>query len=880
MLRLVHPPQEGQGSRSSGRRRSPCASLTPDEKRHLRTALHNLRRAYGTWSCVAEAMDVREKSIEHTARARNPQGSTSMPSAPLARAAWTSVLPWCTRCLYSGERSRRSWMIKSPGEDLFIAIPREELAAFEALPESYAPPASAAGLLERYASGERYFVGACLAGWNLVGRDLRNIDLRVADLRGARLSGADLRGAVLCGADMRDACFDDVDFRGCELLQVNEKLAWIAAAFRQRTPTPSYSFITRLDRASLQRANLRGTELEEVSFIGASLVDANMQEARFSGPREHYITSVTLKGADMSRADLRGASVRCTDFSGVTLVGANLRNLSFYAAKLVGADLRDADMRGAELNASGHGVWDAHMLPDLSDANLQGAMLAGADLRKAQLRRAKLSGVDLRGANMTQANLSGSDLRETLLEGADLSGANLSGAQARGVRLGPLISTDPRKRTLLCGCLLEGADLRGADLREANLTRAHLAGADLSGAMLIHANLSRANLARAKLERTDLRNAVLASTKLDSVDLATALLAGARHEAQSAVTHETLAQTAKGLYGAPPERIEEVSSFLAACGVPMELMERWERDTLGLTLYFDTRLTPFDQYLVHGVIFGVLGCDTDCRLVAYEERENAAIVRLQASHRDALDAVAEALYRRVWEQHRRAHEQELLRLADAVVGATLERGLSDLRGRLDRMTLDVGGTHALGNEGAPTGKAVTQRAWSWNLRDDRLSLPRPIRMVTIHAAVDCSFHDALTSHLAVLVRQGVVEIRAARDVAPGVLFREAVQQNIADSDVVVVLVSADVFASDSIVDHELGYAFERARAGTTVLVPLIIRPTDLDGSPFDGLRAVPANSRPITQWEDRDAAWAQVVLELRRVLRGLSGEKCAGELTT
>lgn len=31
-------------------------SLTPEEKRHLRASLQNLRRAFGTWACLADAM--------------------------------------------------------------------------------------------------------------------------------------------------------------------------------------------------------------------------------------------------------------------------------------------------------------------------------------------------------------------------------------------------------------------------------------------------------------------------------------------------------------------------------------------------------------------------------------------------------------------------------------------------------------------------------------------------------------------------------------------------------------------------------------------------------------------------------------------------------
>ncbi|MBF8177690.1 pentapeptide repeat-containing protein [Herminiimonas contaminans] len=92
---------------------------------------------------------------------------------------------------------------------------------------------------------------------------------------------------------------------------------------------------------------------------------------------------------------------------------------------------------------------------DLSDADLRGANLRGADLSDADLRGADLSGADLRDADLSGANLRGADL-----SGADLSGANLRGAD-------------------LSDADLSGANLRDADLRDADLRGANLRDADL-----------------------------------------------------------------------------------------------------------------------------------------------------------------------------------------------------------------------------------------------------------------------------------------------------------------------------------------------------------------------------------------------------------------
>lgn len=54
-------------------------------------------------------------------------------------------------------------------------------------------------------------------GADLMGRDLRKIDLRGADLRGAYLIAADLRGADLNGTDFIGADFRDTDLSGADL---------------------------------------------------------------------------------------------------------------------------------------------------------------------------------------------------------------------------------------------------------------------------------------------------------------------------------------------------------------------------------------------------------------------------------------------------------------------------------------------------------------------------------------------------------------------------------------------------------------------------------------------------------------------------------------
>ena len=68
--------------------------------------------------------------------------------------------------------------------------------------------------------------------------------------------------------------------------------------------------------------------------------------------------------------------------------------------------------------------------PDLSEANLTGVDLSGANLSNADLNAAFLSGANLSGANLNNVDLRAAALLETNLTGADLTGCRIYGVSA------------------------------------------------------------------------------------------------------------------------------------------------------------------------------------------------------------------------------------------------------------------------------------------------------------------------------------------------------------------------------------------------------------------------------------------------------------------
>lgn len=141
------------------------------------------------------------------------------------------------------------------------------------------------------------------------------------------------------------------------------------------------------------------------------------------------LENLHLEGADLFRAQLKGAY----------LIEARLEGVNLSDAQLQGADLRNARLEGSSLS-------DAQ----LQGARLGGARLGGADLSGAQLKGADLSGAQLAGADLTTASFDKtSRLNDAVLIGASLDQVTFDNTNLSVVdwKLVPVLGDELRAQT-------------------------------------------------------------------------------------------------------------------------------------------------------------------------------------------------------------------------------------------------------------------------------------------------------------------------------------------------------------------------------------------------------------------------------------------------
>ncbi len=142
----------------------------------------------------------------------------------------------------------------------------------------------------------------------------------------------------------------------------------------------------------------------------------------------------------------------------------------------------------------------------------------------------------------------------------------------------------------------------------------------------------------------------------------------------------------------------------------------------------------------------------------------------------------------------------------------------------------------------------------------------PVEIFCSYAHEDETWLRKLETHLSPLKRQGSISLWHDRLIAPGTDWASPIDAHLETASVILLLVSADFFASDYCYGVEMQRALEREAAGEARVIPLLVRPVDWTGAPFAYLQALPTDAKAIASWPNKDTALADVAAGVRRVI--------------
>ncbi len=126
--------------------------------------------------------------------------------------------------------------------------------------------------------------------------------------------------------------------------------------------------------------------------------------------------------------------------------------------------------------------------------------------------------------------------------------------------------------------------------------------------------------------------------------------------------------------------------------------------------------------------------------------------------------------------------------------------------------------------------------------------------------------DQLNVFLAPLRRSGKIAVWQDRQILPGTEWDAAIKQELAEADIILLLVSPDFIASEYIWKYEIAGAMERHERREATVVPIIVRPCNWHDMPFAKVQALPRNAKPVTQYANQDEVWLDIVQGIKRLV--------------
>ena len=137
---------------------------------------------------------------------------------------------------------------------------------------------------------------------------------------------------------------------------------------------------------------------------------------------------------------------------------------------------------------------------------------------------------------------------------------------------------------------------------------------------------------------------------------------------------------------------------------------------------------------------------------------------------------------------------------------------------------------------------------------------------------DAALLEELMLHLRLLERRGLVSLFYDREIRVGNEWGKELARGLAESSIVLFLVSADSLASEYVY-QELTAATALHESQGLVVIPVLLRPCDWSASPLSRFQALPPDARPVSLWPDRDEAFLAITNGIRQVVESLTAAR-------
>ena len=135
-----------------------------------------------------------------------------------------------------------------------------------------------------------------------------------------------------------------------------------------------------------------------------------------------------------------------------------------------------------------------------------------------------------------------------------------------------------------------------------------------------------------------------------------------------------------------------------------------------------------------------------------------------------------------------------------------------------------------------------------------------------YAQEDELLRNKLEKHLSSLRRQGLLTTWHHYRILPRAESAQETIRHLDSAAIILLLISADFLDSDYCYETEMQRAMERHAAKQVCVIPILLRPADIEGTPFAELQGLPTNGKAITTWPNEDEAFLEITRGVRKAI--------------
>ena len=142
----------------------------------------------------------------------------------------------------------------------------------------------------------------------------------------------------------------------------------------------------------------------------------------------------------------------------------------------------------------------------------------------------------------------------------------------------------------------------------------------------------------------------------------------------------------------------------------------------------------------------------------------------------------------------------------------------------------------------------------------------PARIFVSYAHSDEAMKSQVDKQLEIMRRAGLVEVWHDRCLIPGELWDRRINDEIEKAEIILLLVSTEFLSSNYVNDVEIKRAMQRHDDGSACIIPVVLRPCQMELAPFAKIQALPTDLKPITMWPNPDEAYLNVARGIRAAI--------------